>query len=63
MLIRAPEKYGVSICTIISDNNSNGRAKVRQITNGGLLPAAVDEGSIPLEKGVCQIYLQLGFHS
>jgi hypothetical protein len=43
MLIRAPEKYGVSICTIISDDDSNGRAKARHITNGGLLPATVEE--------------------
>jgi hypothetical protein len=30
-LSRAPEKYGISICTIILDDISNGRAKVPHI--------------------------------
>jgi hypothetical protein len=37
MLIRAPEKHTVSICTIISDDDSNGRAKAQSINNGGKL--------------------------
>jgi hypothetical protein len=55
MLIRAPEKYGVSICTIFSDDDSNGRPKAQRITNGGLLPAAVKETNFwlihPIGKG------------
>jgi hypothetical protein len=43
MLSRAPETYGVSICTIASDDDSNGRAKAEHICNGGLLPDAVEE--------------------
>jgi len=35
MLQRAPEKSNVSICTIISDNASNGRAKTKHVRNGG----------------------------
>jgi hypothetical protein len=43
MLTRAPETYCVSICTIISDDDSNGRAKAKHICNGGLLPGTVEE--------------------
>jgi hypothetical protein len=43
MLVRLPEKGGVSICTIISDDNSNGRVKARNISNRGQLPAVVEE--------------------
>jgi len=43
MLSRAPEKYDASICTIISDDDSNGRAKACQIENGGKLPYGIEE--------------------
>jgi len=43
MLIRLPEEKGVSICTIITDDDSNGRAMSRQATNGGVLPMHVEE--------------------
>jgi len=33
MLQRAPEKNYVSICTIVSDNDSNGRAKAKHVRN------------------------------
>jgi hypothetical protein len=43
MLIRMPEEKGVSICTIISDDDPNGQAKVQHVENGGLLPVNVEE--------------------
>jgi len=43
MLQRMPEEKGVSICTIVSDDDSNARAKAKQENNGGLLPLTVEE--------------------
>jgi hypothetical protein len=43
MLIRIPEEKGASICTIITDDDSNGRSKARHIHNGGILPLHVEE--------------------
>ena len=43
MLIRMPEEKGISICTIITDDDSNGRSKSRHVTNGGVLPMHVEE--------------------
>jgi hypothetical protein len=43
MLIRILEEKGVSICTIIADDDSNGRSKSRHIHNGGILPLHVKE--------------------
>jgi hypothetical protein len=43
MLIRMPEEKGISICTIITDDDSNGRSKSRNVTNGGVLPMHVEE--------------------
>jgi len=43
MLIRMPEEKGVSICSIITDDDSNGRAKSRHVCNGGILPDTVEE--------------------
>ncbi len=43
LLTRAPEHYSVSIGTIISDDDSNGRAKARHVVNGGQLPDYVEE--------------------
>jgi len=43
MLIRIHEEKGVSICTIITDDNSNGRSKSRHVANGGMLPINVEE--------------------
>jgi hypothetical protein len=43
MLIRMPDEKGVSICTIITDDDSNGRSKSRHIHNGGVLPLNVEE--------------------
>lgn len=43
MLLRAPEKKSVSICTIISDDDSNGRAKAQHIRNGGKLLEAIED--------------------
>jgi len=37
MLQRAPEKNSVSICTIISDDDSNGKALAKHTSNGGKL--------------------------
>ncbi len=37
------EEKGVSICTIISDDDSNGRSKAQHVENGGLLPVNVEE--------------------
>jgi len=43
MLARAPEKLNVSICTIVSDVDSNGRAKAQHVTNGGKFPVTIEE--------------------
>jgi len=43
MLVRVPDEKGVSICTIISDDDSNGRSKSRHVANGGVLPPNVEE--------------------
>jgi hypothetical protein len=43
MLQRAPKKNKISICTIISDDDSNGRAKARHINKGGKLLETVEE--------------------
>jgi len=43
MLIRIPDEKGVSICTIITDDDSNGRSKSRHVVNGGVLPIHVEE--------------------
>jgi len=43
MLERAPKKHNVSICTIISDDDSNGRAKAQFVSNGGQLRSAVEQ--------------------
>jgi hypothetical protein len=43
MLIRMSEEEGVSICTIITDNDYNGRSKSCHVENGGVLPLNVEE--------------------
>jgi hypothetical protein len=43
MLIRMPKEKGVSVCTIITDDDSNSRSKSRHIHNGGVLPLNVEE--------------------
>jgi hypothetical protein len=43
LLERAPKQHNVSICTIISDVDSNGRAKAQFVSNGGQLRKAVEQ--------------------
>jgi len=43
MLIRLPEEKGVSICGIITEDDSNGRSKSRHVANGGVLPPNIEE--------------------
>jgi hypothetical protein len=43
MLIRIPEEKRVSICTIITDDDSNGWLKSYYVANGGVLPPNVEE--------------------
>ena len=43
LLKRAPEKNFVSICGIISDDDSSGRAKAKHVSYGGQLPNEVEE--------------------
>jgi len=43
MLQHMPEEKGVSICTIVSDGDSNARSKARHENNGGVLPLTVKE--------------------
>jgi len=42
ILTRMPE-WGVSVCTIISDDESNARAKAQHIRNGGQLTDNIKE--------------------
>jgi hypothetical protein len=53
MLIRMLEEKGVSIFTIISDNDSYGRVKPQHVKNGGLLPLNVEEPN-PIKNGCLQ---------
>jgi len=43
ILTYMPEEKSVSICVIISDNDSNGRAKAHHMGNGGVLPNNFEE--------------------
>jgi hypothetical protein len=43
MLSRILDEKGVSICTVISDDDSNARAKAKHVSNGGLLPLTIEE--------------------
>jgi len=43
MLERSAQKNNVSICTIISDDDSNGRAKAQYVSNGGQLTVAAEQ--------------------
>jgi len=43
MLTRMVDEKGVSICTIITDVDSNGRSKSRHVDNGGVLPDHIEE--------------------
>jgi hypothetical protein len=43
MLTPMPEEKSVSICAIMSDDDSNGRAKARYVSNSGVLPNNVEE--------------------
>jgi hypothetical protein len=43
MLVRVQEEKGLSICTIVSDDDSNARSKARHEINGGQLPLTVEE--------------------
>ena len=45
ILQRAPEAHKISICTIISDDNSNGRGKAQHVTNGGKLLENIEESN------------------
>jgi len=38
MISRAPDEKGISICTVISDDDSNARSKAKHETDGGILP-------------------------
>ena len=42
MLVRAPEKHNVSIAVIVSDDDSNGRAKAKHVSNEGKLPTIIE---------------------
>jgi len=43
MLKRMPEQKSASVCIIISDDDSNARAKAQHICNGGSLPESIEE--------------------
>jgi hypothetical protein len=43
MLNRMPMEKNVSVCTIISDDDSNARAKAQHVSNGGQLTANTEE--------------------
>jgi hypothetical protein len=52
LLKRAPEKNSVSICGIISDDDSSGRAKAKHVSNGGQHPVEqyMLEEPLPLHR-------------
>jgi hypothetical protein len=41
-----PDEKGASISTIISDDDSNGRAKAQHISNGGAIPPHIEEPTL-----------------
>ena len=54
MLQRAPEKNNVSIYTIVSDDDSNGRAEAKHVRNGGKLTETVEEPSFLANPSQCK---------
>jgi hypothetical protein len=54
MLERAPKKNNVSICTIISDDDSNGFLKAQHVRNGGRLTQAFEEPSFLANPSHCK---------
>ncbi len=47
-----PEEKGVLLCTIITDDDSNGRSKSRHVVNGGILPMDVEEEQENIENKI-----------
>jgi len=43
MLCRAPKKLNLSICIVLPDDDSDGRAKAQHVTNGGKLALTIEE--------------------
>ncbi len=54
MLERGAQKNNVSICTIISDDNSNGRAIAQHVRNGGQLTTAIEQPTVMADPSHCK---------
>jgi len=54
MLQRPPETHKISFCTIISDDDSEGRAKVQHVTNGGKLLEKIEEPKFLADPSHCK---------
>jgi hypothetical protein len=42
MISRAQDKKGISICTVISDDDSNARSKAKHEADSGILPLTIE---------------------
>ena len=63
MLIRVPEEKNISVCTIISDDDSNARAKARHESNGGILPLTVEEPQFKADPSHCKRVFAKGIYN
>jgi hypothetical protein len=54
MLERTPKQYNVSICTIISNDDSNGRAKAQHVSKQGQLTKAIEQPSFKADPSDCK---------
>jgi hypothetical protein len=54
MLEKAPKQHNVSICTIISNDESNGRARAQHVSNGGQLRKAAQQPTFKADSSHCK---------
>jgi hypothetical protein len=63
MRIRVPEEKNISVCTIISDDDSNARAKARHESNAGILPLTVEEPQFKADPSHCKRVFAKGIYN
>jgi hypothetical protein len=54
MLETAAEKNNIPICTIVSDDDLNGRAKAQHVRNGGQLQTALEQPKFKADPSHCK---------
>jgi len=63
MLLGIPEEKSISISTIISDDDSNARAKARHQCNGGNLPLTIEEPLFKADPSHCKRFFAKGIYN